>query len=224
MASKRRYGGASASERQATRRQQLLDAGLKLLGTEGFNSTTVRAVCATAKLTPRYFYESFPDLDALLVAVFDEIADQLAAEILRAVTPPPGDARQTARAAIAAGVSTLTGDPRKARVLFVEALGSEALAERRRQTLRGFAALVAAQGRSFYGVPGTEDRLVELSALMLVGGLSEAFAAWFDGGVHATADELVDDCTELFLAAGSAAARLAGKPRTADPRADLGCA
>jgi AcrR family transcriptional regulator len=213
MESKRTYGGATGAERQARRRQQLLDAGLEVLGTEGFNGTTVRAVCAAARLTPRYFYESFPDLAALLIAVFDEIADELATEILRAVTPPPGDAKQTARAAIGAGVRTLTADPRKARVLFAEAVGVEALAQRRRETLRGFAALVAAQGRAFYGVPDSDDRLIELSSLMLVGGLSEAFAAWLDGDVPATEEQLIDDCTELFVAAGETAARLVGGSR-----------
>jgi AcrR family transcriptional regulator len=211
MEGKRVYGGVAASERAASRRQRLLDAGLELLGTEGYAGTTVRAVCGKAKLTPRYFYESFADLDELLLAVFDEIADELATQIVVAVTPPPGDATETSRAAIAAGVHTLTEDPRKARVLFIEALGSEALAERRRQTLRGFAALVAAQGRAFYGVPESTDRLIELSSLMLVGGLSEAFAAWLDGAVRATEEELVEDCTRLFVASGEMAARLVGR-------------
>jgi AcrR family transcriptional regulator len=216
MEGKRVYGGVAAAERAASRRQRLLDAGLELLGTDGYGSTTVRAVCAQAKLTPRYFYESFADLDSLLVAVFDEIADELATEILKAVTPPPGDATETARAAIGAGVNTLTDDPRKARVLFTEAIGSEALAERRRQTLRGFAGLVAAQGRAFYGAPESSDRLVELSALMLVGGLSETFAAWLDGTVPATTEELIDDCTALFVATGETAARLSLNRDSAD--------
>jgi AcrR family transcriptional regulator len=205
------YGGVAASERAAARRARLLETGLELLGTDGWNATTVRAVCRRAKLTPRYFYESFADLDALLLAVFDEITDELAGWILQAISPPPGDARATARAAIAAGIGVLTEDPRKARVLFAEAMGSEALAERRRQTLRGFAALVAAQGRSFYGVPGSRDQLIEISSLMLVGGLSEAFSGWLDGAVQASAEQLIDDCTDLFVATGEAAARLVAR-------------
>ncbi|HWE32772.1 MAG TPA: TetR family transcriptional regulator [Solirubrobacteraceae bacterium] len=205
------YGGVQASERSATRRQQLLEAGLDLLGTDGWNATTVRAVCARARLTPRYFYESFADLDALLVAVFDSITDEVADAVLTAVTPPPGDAHATARAAIAAGLYVLTDDPRKGRVLFAEAIGSEALARRRRETLRGFAALVAAQGSAFYGVGKPDDRLVQLSATMLVGGLSEAFAAWLDGEVRATRERLIDDCAELFVAIGEAAVRLAAR-------------
>jgi AcrR family transcriptional regulator len=205
------YGGVGAEERRATRRGRLLEAGLDLLGTDGWNATTVRAVCARANLTPRYFYESFEDLDTLLLAVFDEIAQEIAIAILAAVTPPPGDARATARAAIGAGVGVLTDDRRKAQVLFAEAMGSESLARRRRDTLRGFAALVAVQGRAFYGVPGATDRIIEVSAVMLVGGLAEAFAAWLDGDIEASREQLIDDLTDLFVATGEAAVRLAGR-------------
>jgi AcrR family transcriptional regulator len=205
------YAGATTAERHDARRERLLEAGLELLGTGGPNAATVRAVCAEANLTPRYFYESFAGLDALLVAVFKRITDELATEILKAVVPPPGDSHATARAAIAAGVETLTDDPRKGRILFAEAIGSDALARLRRETLRGFAALVAAQGRAFYGVPDSTDRLIEISSLMLVGGLAESFAAWLDGEVEATIEELIDDCTDLFVATGKAAARIVGK-------------
>ena len=93
--------------------------------------------------------------------------------------------------------------------MFAEAMGSEALAARRRETLRGFAALVAAQGRAFYGIGDRADRLVQLSAMMLVGGLAEAFAAWLDGDVPATREQLIDECAELFVATGEAAVGLA---------------
>ncbi|MCP9969857.1 hypothetical protein LUW76_31825 [Actinomadura madurae] len=35
--------------------------------------TSLRAVCARAGLSPRYFYESYADLDALLADVHDRI-------------------------------------------------------------------------------------------------------------------------------------------------------
>jgi AcrR family transcriptional regulator len=165
-------------------------------------------VCARAKLTPRYFYESFPDLDTLLLAVFDETGAELAQAVLEAVTPPPGDARTTARAAIGAAVDTITGDRRKGRVLFAEGMGSEALTRRRLSTLRGFAAMVAAQGRAFYGVGEQGDGLVETTALMLVGGLAETLMAWLDGSLNVTREQLIDDCADLFVAAGEAAVRL----------------
>jgi AcrR family transcriptional regulator len=202
------YGGVGADERRSARRARLLEAALELLGTEGWQATTVRAICAKAKLTPRYFYESFADRDAVLLAVFDEIAQQSAAAVLSAVLAAPDDARAKSRAAIGAFVELVTDDRRKARVLFVEAMGSEALAARRFATLRMFAALVAEQAKQFYGVPEQNDPLVEVTALMLSGGLAETLLAWLHGTLQVSRAQLIDDCADLFEALGQATVRL----------------
>ena len=70
----RRYRGVSGDERRADRRRRLLEAGLQLLGTVGWEQTTMTAVCAEARLTERYFYESFRNREQLLLAVLDGIA------------------------------------------------------------------------------------------------------------------------------------------------------
>jgi AcrR family transcriptional regulator len=197
------YGGVIASERQAGRRARLLEAALELLGTEGWQATTVRAICAGARLTPRYFYESFADRDELLVALFDQLVAEAAGRVLQAVDAAEDDARAKARAAIGAFVELVTDDPRKARVLFMEAVGSEPLALRRFETVRMFAGLVAQQGREFYGVHG--GSLVDTTALMLVGGLAETLLSWLDGTLAATRDQLIEDCTDLFVIMGEGA-------------------
>ncbi len=202
------YGGVAAEERRSIRRAALLEAALDLLGSDGWQATTVRAICAKARLTPRYFYESFADLEALLVALFDEVAKEAASAVLGAVIAASDDARGKARAAIGAFVELVTDDPRKARVLFVEATGSEALTRRRFQTLRLFARLVSEQGRTFYRVRGAGDPIVETSALMLVGGLAETLLAWLDGSLQVTREQLIEDCTDLFVMVGDGAFRL----------------
>jgi AcrR family transcriptional regulator len=202
------YGGVSADERRSARRARLLESSLQLLGTEGWQATTVRAICSHARLTPRYFYESFADRDEVLLEVFDRIAQEGAAAVLAAVVAAPDDARAKSRAAIAAFVEHVTDDPRKARVLFVEAMGSEQLARRRFETVRLFAALVAEQAKVFYGVPDETDPLVETTALMLAGGLAETLLAWLDGTLRITREQLIDDCADLFEAMGEAANRL----------------
>ncbi|MEA2161458.1 MAG: hypothetical protein QOD66_3838 [Solirubrobacteraceae bacterium] len=199
------YGGLDADQRRSGRRSQLLEAALELLGNEGWQATTVRAICAQAHLTPRYFYESFADRDELLLAVFDDIAGEAAAGVLAAVLKAPDDARMKARAAIGAFVALVTEDPRKARVLFVEAMGSESLARRRFETLRLFSHLVADQAREFYDMQDTTDVLVEMSALMVVGGLAETLLAWLDGTLSVTREQLIEDCTDLFVATGQGA-------------------
>jgi len=205
----RMYGGVSAEDRRARRREQLLDAGLDLLGREGWSATTMTAVCARAGLTERYFYESFPDREALLVAVFDRVTSEAAEAVLAAIEASPREARARSRAAIAAFVELMTDDPRRGRVAFVEALGSEVLMRRRYETIRTFAALLSGQARDFYGMPDGADQLVKLTSFMLVGGLAEALMAWLGGELETSREQLIEDSTDLFVATGEAAVAIA---------------
>jgi AcrR family transcriptional regulator len=153
-----RYRGVSAAERRAERRARLLDAALELVGHDGWGAASVRAVCARAKLTTRYFYESFESREALLLALFDAITQDAAEQVVVAVAAEPGDAEAKARAAIGRFVDLLVADPRKARVAFTEAEGNDALLQRRRDGRRMFAQLIAEQARSFYAGPTTSSR------------------------------------------------------------------
>ncbi|MGH2987557.1 MAG: TetR/AcrR family transcriptional regulator, partial [Solirubrobacterales bacterium] len=127
--STRPYRGVSADDRRAVRRARLIEAGLELLGERGWQGTTVRAVCAEAGLTERYFYESFAGRDELLAGVFDRVATEAAEGVLRAVEAAPHDARSKARAAIGAFVEMLTDDPRRARAMLLESFGDASLRE-----------------------------------------------------------------------------------------------
>ncbi|MGI8557130.1 MAG: TetR/AcrR family transcriptional regulator [Solirubrobacteraceae bacterium] len=206
------YGGVSKAARIAERRGRLLEAGLEIAGRDGWNAATVRAICASARLTPRYFYESFSGREELLLEVFDRIVEEAAAAVLAAVVAAPAsDARAKSHVAIDAFLGLLESDPRKARVAFVEALGEEALAHRRQLAIRSFAALVAAQARSFYGA-AADAAIVDVSALLLVGGLADLLLAWFDGELELSREELIASCAELFAAIGEATGRIAGRP------------
>jgi hypothetical protein len=66
-----------------------------------------------------------------------------------------------------------------------------------------FAGLVARQGREFYGVHG--GSLVDTTALMLVGGLAETLLSWLDGTLDVTREQLIEDCTDLFVIMGEGA-------------------
>jgi AcrR family transcriptional regulator len=206
-----RYGGASAVERRAARRERLIDAATKLLGTEGWAGTTVRGVCQQANLNPRYFYESFADLDALLLAVFDRGLDEATQRILAAYATAPDDAHAKAHATIGAFVDYVTEDPRWARIAFVEALGNEVLARRRLGTMHAMTQLVAARAREFYGVRGDADPIGDVAAALLVGGIAELIIAWLDGRLHVTRAQLVDDVVELFVITGEGAVAIARK-------------
>ena len=199
-----RWNGLSAVERQRERRQLLIAAAFDLLATEGSSATTVRAVCSRARLNPRYFYESFDELDALVVAVYDQVIDELRAAVREAVLAAGDDVRDAVRASVAATVHFVDEDRRRGRVLYVEALGNEALNVRRMQTGFDLVDLVQRDTARRRAGSGSEQ-IDRLSAAMLVGGFSEILAAWLDGRIDMSADDLIDSATTLFVAVGASA-------------------
>jgi AcrR family transcriptional regulator len=201
--------GLTPEDRRAERRVLLLDAAFELLSTEGWPGTTVRAVCQAARLNPRYFYESFDDLDALLLAVYDRLVEELGAEVLAAVAAAGDDPRAQVRAALERIVGFVDDDRRRGRVLYIEALGNEALNRRRIDTGHALVALVE-QAAATGPRRGRDDaRIGRITAAILVGGTAELVAAWLDGRIDVPRQQLIDAATELFLAMGDAAATLA---------------
>ena len=73
----RRYGGATLAERRAERREKLIRAAVQVASRNGRDGASVTAICAEAGLTARYFYEHFPNRDALFLAAFDAVQDGL---------------------------------------------------------------------------------------------------------------------------------------------------
>ena len=206
-----RWNGLSTEERQRERRRLLVEAAFDLLSSEGGAGTTVRAVCARARLNPRYFYESFDELDALLVAVYDSVVGQLRDAIREAVRDAGDDLAAAVRASVAATVHFVDGDRRRGRVLYVEALGNEALNLRRMQTGFDLVDLVQRDTVRRRGGSGSEQ-VDRVGAAMLVGGFSEILTAWLDGRIDMAPEELIDAATTFFVAVGDAAIDVSGHP------------
>jgi AcrR family transcriptional regulator len=201
------YSGLASDERRARRREQLLESGLDLLGTGGWQAATVGAVCKQAGLTPRYFYESFRDRDELLVAIFDGIIEEVTREIQANLSTGPRNIREAVRANIAAWVKVTTDDRRKGRVAFVEALGgSDALMRRRLDTARRFAQVLSIRLRAVHGISAGERRALDVASLIVAGGLIETMVEWLDDGLDCSAEELVEGFTTLSVATLEAAA------------------
>jgi hypothetical protein len=133
--SRARYRGAEAEERRAQRRGQLIAAAVQVYGERGYQNATVKAVCEAAGLTERYFYESFANSEALLLASFQTVTDLLLQKIELAGEAAGGDGEHRALAILRAYFGTLQCEPRSARVFLVEIRGvsklvDEALASR----------------------------------------------------------------------------------------------
>jgi AcrR family transcriptional regulator len=174
------------------------------MGTVGWSGTTVRGVCQAARLNPRYFYESFDDLDALVIALYDRLVEELGAAVVGAIESAgdhPGD--QT-RAALDSIVGFMVDDPRRARVMYVEALGNESLNRHKRQTGDELVAFIDGFAKERTGRP-EDGQVGTIGAAIVVGGTSELIVAWLAGRIDVSREELVDIATALFTALGRAA-------------------
>ncbi len=198
MATTRRvYGGIDGDRRAAERRDKLLAAGLDMLGSTEPNPTlTVRGVCRQAGLVARYFYESFDDGDALVVAVYNEVIGEVVTTTLAALAKAGPDELQRLRVGLGTILDLIGDDPRKGRLLFNAAVTHPALAKKRLETARMFGGLLAEQSQSFYRI-GASGALQTVSRF-LVGGLGETLTAWLHGDVEMTRDELIDLCAGIF--------------------------
>lgn len=190
----------ASEDRASARRDLLIDAAFDLLGTEGWSAVTVRGVCRVARMHPRYFYQAFDDTEDLLVAVFDHLIADLHRAIETAVAAAGSGAADRSHAGLDAVARFVTADPRRARVLYTEALGNDRLNRRRIETMQQFVGVL---------VPAGDHAAAEIAAHIAVGGFTSALVAWLDGRLDVTLRELVDDSVAILLAAGRAATRIA---------------
>jgi AcrR family transcriptional regulator len=202
----RHYGGISASDRRAQRRRRLLAAGRRMWGESNLNEVTVRGVCAEAGLTPRYFYEQFADRDELVLAVADQVRDELFAVLLESGLNAPGDAEAKVRTGLKAFLQMIADDQHVHRI-FTDILSSGGdLAERRRQALDTVTALILEHGPGLLDFAPPSPVEMRRGAMFIVGGVNQLIDAWVQDPRESAA-ELADACTELCLAVVRRSAR-----------------
>lgn len=196
----RSYGGQTADERVAARRERLVAAAASLLAERGESRTTMTAICAEAGLTERYFYESFRSRDEALVAALDTTARRIAAIAVAGVQATPGDPATRVRAGLAAVIDLVVADPAAARVVVLESTANAALRARRHELLGWFSDLVAQEAQGIFGDDAWPQPRARLQAMAFVAGLAELVAGWLQGDVRVGRDELVEIGSDLFTA------------------------
>lgn len=196
----RKYAGESLENRQLRRRQQFMQAGLHLFGTQGYRKTTVRMLCAEAALTDRYFYESFESTEDLLVAVYEAQIEQVQQAVVQAVVneqlaQAPMQAIKTALHA----VFSLTAQPGWGRVFWMEVLGvSPRVDAVYVRTFNLFTDLILMITRHLYPnlrISGDEERVVGMA---LIGAVGQSATYWMLGGYQQPLDTLVSGNARIF--------------------------
>ena len=193
----RPYRGVAQADRIAERRDALIETGLDCLHDDGLSGVSVRSICTRARLTPRYFYESFADLDAMLLAIVDSVAAEVAERGVEAMTSAPASPAAQVRAAIDAGYGVVATDRRKATALLVAAAGHGPLAERRARIVADYAQLMLANLAPLGGL--RDRRQATATALFLMGGSAEVITAVLAGRLRLSRARVVDLLTAMWL-------------------------
>jgi AcrR family transcriptional regulator len=192
----RRYGGASADERKAQRRERLIEAGFVVFGRDGYLKTTMRLVCAQARLSERYFYESFESTEALFRTVHRRESAK-SWTVMQAEIAASGAVTgvEMMRAGMRAFFRHIKEDPRRAQILLTDAVtGGMADPQRLGTLLSKFADVV--RDRLLARYPEMRQELViDYVAGGLSGLIIQVGSVWvsrgFDTSVELVAEHVV---------------------------------
>lgn len=200
MGEPRPYRGVSAEQRRAARRHALIETALDCLDSDGLSGVSVRSVCARARLTPRYFYENFADLDELLVAAVDAVAAEVAERGLAAVANAPDELHAQVRAVVDAAYGVVASDARKANALLVVASGHGPLRDRREQIVTDYVELALGNLPALGALTAVDRRRARATALFLMGGATEVIQAVLSGSLRLSRTRVVDLLTQMWTA------------------------
>lgn len=184
-----RWSGVPLQDRQALRRDELIAAGVQLLGGKSGPAVTVRAVCREAGLTERYFYESFADRDQFVRAVYDDVCTRAMSALMSATTP---------REAVEQFVALMVDDPVRGRVLLLAPGVEPVLVQSGAEWMPSFIDLLQRKLTQI-GDPVRQKMI----ATSLIGGLTALFTAYLDGRLTASREQFIDYCVEMLLSRAS---------------------
>lgn len=194
MSSPTRWAGVPLTDRRAERRALLVDAAFRLFGDGGEAAVSVRSVSRECGLNTRYFYESFPDVDHLLGAVYDGVSAQLGAQVEEALSTTDALADRM-RAGIAAVLGFSSEDPRRGRILFTDARANPVLTARRAATQDLLREAVLSEGWRLN--PASDPIAARVGAAMYTGAMAELAQQWLTGHLGDDLDAVVDYAVKL---------------------------
>jgi AcrR family transcriptional regulator len=180
-----RWSGVPLQDRQTLRRDELIAAGVDVLGGAGGGALTVRGVCRAAGLTERYFYESFVDRDDFVRAVYDHVCSTAMTALTSSTTP---------RDAVERFVALMVDDPVRGRVLLIAPEREPVLTKSGAEWMPSFIELIQHKLTRI-----TDSAVQAMVATGLVGALTALFTAYLNGRLEATREQFIDYCVEMLL-------------------------
>ena len=199
----RRYAGRAPDERRTARRQRLIDAGLQVFGTVGWEAGGIALLCATARVGTRAFYEEFDSREELLREVATTVVLDAVAHLHEQLGAAPATVEGRVRAGLTGYLGHLTADPRRVRVAYRAVPAAGRLLPDRHRASAAFAELIGQEAAAL-GVRMPERP--ELLALALTGAVAELLGWWATQEPAPPVGPIVDELARLFVAALSSEA------------------
>ncbi|MGX4642593.1 TetR/AcrR family transcriptional regulator [Massilia sp. SYSU DXS3249] len=190
----RAYRGVSTEQRRAERREKLVAAAIAVYGERGYRNATVKAVCEAAGLTERYFYESFENSEALLVASYNAVTYAVFDEITAAARAAGRGRVAKARAMLEAYFGALQREPASARVFLVEIRGVS------REVDKAFDASLRVIGAEVAQLLAPRDAAPdELLQAGVVGGVMHIALRWIADGYQPPLAQVTETALRLGM-------------------------
>ncbi|OTG80159.1 TetR family transcriptional regulator [Acinetobacter sp. ANC 5054] len=198
----RQFKGLSLSERKQARREKLIEAGIETYGSQGFFSVTVKDICQEAKLTERYFYESFKKSEQLFQTIFLKLIDELQQNVMQAIMQASTDPKKMIEAGLSALLITLKENPRMARIIYIDAMLVQELHNQAtiHETMSRFDRMIHAFVMLMMPNIDRSEREISMIATGLNGYVTQIAIRWVMSEYKQPMKEVLSSCSAVFLA------------------------
>ena len=175
----RAYRGAAPEARRAERREKLIQAGIELFGTIGYQAASVKAICRQAGLTERYFYESFSNSEELLEQTYLDVTSRLFFRLAEVAEAEPEIPMQRAAVALETYYTAIEANRTAARLILFEVDGvSPRIDATYRTVLRATAGLIQNIIGKGLPDPSVQGLSAELLAMGMLGAAFQIAKEW----------------------------------------------
>lgn len=197
----RQFKGLSLTERKQARREKLIQAGIEAYGRQGFFAVTVKDICNEAKLTERYFYESFKKSDELFQTIFLTLIDQLQQNVIQAIMQASPVPEKMIASGLTALLTTLKNNPGMARIIYIDAMLVQDLHNQAtiHETMSRFERMIHAFVMLTMPHIKRSEREISLIATGLNGYITQIAIRWVMSGFKQSMDEVLSSCSIVFL-------------------------
>lgn len=198
----RQFKGMSLSERKVARREKLIEAGIEMYGKHGFFSVTVKDICNEAKLTERYFYESFKKSENLFQTIFLQLVEKMQQNLMQSVLQGSPDPMRMIDAGLNGFFAMLQDDPRTARIIYVDAMLVQELHNHAtiQETMSRFDRMIHAFVTLMMPHIHLSEKEISMIATGLNGYVTQIAVRWVMSGFKSPREEVVQACRVIFTA------------------------